>query len=117
MGISRPLPRLPRLGEAYAPRAQQALSVSVSVALQQQVEFVRLVDVETDAREFQDDERLAGLAHGLAVRQKTVVAEAQRDDVGRPPQHAVTAAPIVGWNKQRAFGGSGVENTIQVPRW
>ena len=46
---------------------------------------------------------LAVLPHGLAVRQKTVVAEAQRNDRGRPPQNAVAAPAVIGGNEHRAF--------------
>jgi len=88
--------------------------VGVSIALEQQVKFVRLVNVEANTREFENHKGLAGLAYSFAVRQKTIVAEAQRDEVDGPPQHAVATATIVGRNEQCTFGRSGVENRIQL---
>ena len=75
--------------------------------------LVRIIDVEADARHFQDDQLLAGLLHGLAMRQKAVVAEAQRNDRRRPAQNAVAAAPVVGRHEDRAFRRGRVQHAMQ----
>ena len=59
-----------------APGAKQALGMGITGALQQQLKLVKMVDVEADSGQLENDQRLAGLFHSLAVWQKAVVAEA-----------------------------------------
>src|SRR5208337_961137 len=88
--------------------------MSVALALYQHVEFMRVVDVEPNARHFKDDERLAGSLHGFAMWQETVVAEAQRNEGCRTPQNAIAAAPIISGHEHRSFRRRGIKHAMQL---
>src|SRR5215469_10003810 len=88
--------------------------MSLSLALQKELKFVRVVDVEPDTRHFQDDQRLAGFPHALAVWEEAVVAEAKRNNVCRPAQYAVTSPAIVGGNEHGALRRGRIKNLLEL---
>ena len=87
--------------------------MGVARAPEEQLQFVRIIDIETDSRHFEDDQGLAGILHSLAVRQEAIVAKTQWDDRRGAAKDAVAAAPIVCGHEHGPFSWRGVEHVME----
>ena len=97
-----------------APRAQQALGVGFASRATSMSSSCGLSMSNPIPAISRMTSLLAGLSHRLAVRQKAVVAEAQRNNRRRPPQDAIAAAPVVSGNEYRAFLGAASSTRSQL---
>src|SRR4051812_6612483 len=80
------------------PASNKMLRAALPAGSRESLQILRPIDVQPDARQFEDNRWQSGCIRGRTMRQKTVISETQREEVARSTERGVSSASGRVWD-------------------